>query len=295
MGKGFGYAKTILLGEHFVVYGIAAIGLGISKKIEVEISKAPHMKVESAHVDANLICGLEAVLSAMNITDNFNVKIKSEIPVGSGLGSSAAVSVAFVRALSDEYKLNLSNEQISSYAYEAEKVYHGTPSGFDNMLATFGGAVVFQKRPEGNLVKQLKIPKPLHIVIGTTGKKKGSTSEIITSVKAKMKKYPAIFSDFFNAESKIIEAALSAIENGKLEELGELMNFNHGLLSALGVSSKENEDIVQIARSMGALGAKITGAGMGGSCVILAKNEKNAEDIANEIKKMGYIAITAVV
>ncbi len=295
MGRGIGYAKTIFFGEHFVVYGIPAIGIGLSKKIEVEIEKSSYMKIESNHADANLLKGIEAIKTAIKVQDNFIVKIKSEIPMRSGLGSSAAISVAFVRAISDEYKLNLSDEQISSYAYESEKIYHGTPSGTDNTLATFGGAIIFQKREGGNLITPLKIGKPFHIVIGNTDKRKSSTSEIIAAVKSRKEKNPEIYEYFFNAEKKIIEFAIKAIEYGNLEELGELMNLNHGILSAIGVSSKENEDIVQTARNMDALGAKITGAGCGGSCVILAKNEKNAEEIANEIKKMGYFVISAMV
>lgn len=295
MGKGSAYAKTILLGEHFVVYGLPAIGVGLSKKTDVEIAKANHMRIESNHADAGLLNGLEAIKKAMGISDNFTVKIRSEVPMGSGLGSSAALSVAFVRALSEEYKLNLSDEQISSYAYEAEKIYHGTPSGIDNTLATFGGAILFQKKDGKISVSQLKIAKPLHVVIGCTGKKKGTTGDIIAAVKSRKEKNASIYEDLFIAEKKIIHDAVKAIEEGKHEELGELMNINHGLLSAMGVSSRENEDIVQAARNAGALGAKITGAGMGGSCVILAKNEKNAEEIVNEIKKLGYISFTAIV
>ncbi|MEW6528894.1 MAG: mevalonate kinase [Candidatus Micrarchaeota archaeon] len=295
MSKGIGYAKTILFGEHFVVYGMSAIGIGLSKKTEVVVEKSPHMKIESNYADANLLKGIEAVKSAMKIHDNFIIKITSEIPMGGGLGSSAALSVAFVRALSDEYGLNLSDAQVSSYAYEAEKIYHGSPSGIDNSLATFGGAIVFQKREEGSIITQLKIKNPLHIIIGNPGKRNSSTKELISAVRSRKEKHPEIYDFIFSTEKKIIESAIKAIENGDLEELGELMNMNHGILSTIGVSSKKDEDIVHTARECGALGAKITGAGCGGSCVILAKDEKHAELIANEIKKIGYITLIAVV
>ncbi len=295
MGKGSGYAKVILFGEHFVVYGLPAIGVALAKKTDVEVSKSQHMRVESSHADASLLNGLEAIKNAMGIKDSFVVKIKSEIPLGSGLGSSAAVSVAYVRALADEYGLQLTGEQISAYAYEAEKVYHGTPSGIDNTLASSGGAIFYQNTDGKSAVKPLNVGKPLNIVIGNTGKKQGSTAEIIAAVRGRREKNPGIYEDLFNAERKVIDGAVKAIEHGDPAALGELMNINHGLLSAMGVSTKENGDIIYAARVFGAYGAKITGAGMGGSCVILAKNEKNAEDIANEIRKMGYLAITSVV
>ncbi|MBU0586746.1 mevalonate kinase [Candidatus Micrarchaeota archaeon] len=295
MGKGFGYAKTILLGEHFVVYGLPAIGAALSKKIEIEVTKAPHMKIEAAHADGKLLLGLEAAKKSMKITENFNVKIKSEIPIGSGLGSSAALSVAFVRAVADESKMFITDHEISKHAYESERVFHGVPSGIDNTLATQGGAILFQKTQTGAEITPLKIGRPLNLVIGNTGKKRGSTEDIISAVKARRDKNPEIYNDLFNAEKKMIDSAVTAISSGKIEDLGEFMNINHGLLCSMGVSSRENEMIIYAARDLGALGAKITGAGCGGSCTILAKNEKNAEEIANEIRKLGFIAITSLV
>lgn len=292
--KGIGYAKTILLGEHFVVYGIPAIAIGLPRKLEVEIQNSDHMQIVP-NSDEKVVQSMEAIKKAMNITDNFIIKIKSEIPLGCGLGSSAALCVGFVRALSNKYKLNLSNELISSYAYEGEKIYHKTPSGIDNTLATFGGAILFQKAPEKNIIKPLKIGAALFIVIGNTGKRIKGTGEIVADVRAKKEKNPELYAYLFDAEKKIIELALNAIEQGKVQELGELMNVNQGLLSAIGVSSKENEEIIQKARECGALGAKLTGAGLGGCCVILAENKKNAELIVNEIKKIGYNAFSIVV
>mgnify|MGYP001183527310 FL=1 len=176
MGKGAGYAKAILFGEHFVVYGLPAIGIALSKKIEVEVAKSPHMKIEASHADGNLIKGMDAIKGAMGIAENFLVKVNSEIQIGSGLGSSAAISVAFARAVSDELKMGITDEQASSYAYEAEKIYHATPSGIDNNLAARGGAIHFQKSEGGNKIVPLKIGKPLWVAIGNTGKKRAPTS-----------------------------------------------------------------------------------------------------------------------
>lgn len=296
MGKGRGYAKAILFGEHFVVYGGKAIALGLSEYIEIEVKEAQYTTVESKHVDENFLKALEVIKREMKINTNFKIKITSNIPMGSGLGSSAAVSVALVRAIADEFKINLNNDEISSIAFEAEKIHHGTPSGIDNTLASKGGAIIFKKNNDGTReIRDLKIGKEMNFVIGITGKKRGTTGEIVADVRKRKEKYSKVFSHIFNAESEIVEEAIKNIETGDLEKVGELMNINHGLLSAIGVSSKENEDIVQLARELGALGSKITGAGRGGSCIILAKNNKNANEIAEEIKKMGYIAFTSSV
>lgn len=298
MSTGIGYGKTILFGEHFVVYGLPAIGISLSKKTEIEIEKANEMKIEGAIKKEIVLQGLEAIKKAMQMNSNFKVKIKSEFPIGSGLGSSAALSVAFVRALNDEFKLGLANEQVSAYAYEGEKVFHGTPSGIDNTLATFGGAIFFQKKNPpigGNIIKPLKIAKPFHIVVANAGARKFTTSEIICAVRKRKENYPKIYESLFACAIEITNAAIKSIENGNLEELGELMDINHGLLSAIGVSSIRNEKIIAMAREFGAFGAKITGAGCGGNCVILAKNKKNAEEIATELIKSGYTALIAEV
>lgn len=300
MAVGIGYGKSILFGEHFVVYGIPAIGIGLMKKAEVEVIKSPNMSIESKDIrDKNVFLqAFEEIKKGMGVKDNFRVKINAGIPLSAGMGSSAAICVGFARALANEYKTRFKSEQIAAFAYQGEKVFHGNPSGIDNTLAAFGGTILFQKRPfwlGGDIIRHLKVKKPFWIVIGNTGKRMGSTKELVAGVKSLKQKNEEIFAYLFVLERKLIERAIKALERGDLEELGQLMNMNHGLLSALGVSTLDNAKIVYMARKAGALGAKLTGAGGGGCCIALAKDEKHAKAVADAIKREGFDAFCSKV
>lgn len=292
MAKGFGYGKCILFGEHFVVYGIPAIGVGLGKKAEVEIAEAQRMTIESEEIKNPKIFlrAFGAIKKEMGVRANFSVRVKSEIPLGSGMGASAAISVGFARALANYYKTLFKGEEIAAFAYQGEKIFHGHPSGIDNTLAAFGGTIYFQKRaPElgGNIIRHLKIKRPFWIVIGNA-ERLSSTKELVANVQNLKKRNEDVFAYLFEAERRIIARAEIALKKGDLEEVGQLMNLNHGLLSAVGVSTLGNEQIVYIAREAGALGAKITGAGGGGACIALAKNESHAKRIAQKLKRAGF-------
>lgn len=283
MAVGTGKAKTIFLGEHFVVYGCKAIGFGIDKKIEVEVKRSSSFEI-CFDADESAKKSLEFLKNSLGVT-NFKINIKSsEIPIASGLGSSAALNVAAVRALSGEFDLGLTDQQVCDLAFEAEKIFHGNPSGIDNTLSTFGGSIVFQKRPENNLIEHLQIGAPLHLVMAHSGIKSG-TKNMIDKVRAFKDKNETAFSDILNAESIIVEQAITSIKEGEHKKLGELMNANHKFLNAIGASHIENEKIILIAREYGALGAKIVGAGGGGFCAILMEDRGSALVLMDALKK----------
>jgi len=283
---GIGYGKTIFLGEHFVVYGCKAIGFGLDKEVRVRVEKSPQMNLKSI--------GEKRVKKAINLlkqelnVGNFSIQIvHSEIPVASGLGSSAALGVATIRALSKEFHLNLSDEEVCKITYKWEKVFHDTPSGIDNTLATYGGAIIFQKRLSGkseNVIKKIKLGKPLHVIIADTGVIR-KTEDLVRQVSTLKEKNENLFQKLLETENELVKRAVRYLRVGKLKEIGELMNINHGLLNALGVSHLENEKIVNLARNAGALGAKVVGAGGGGCCIALAKNKKSAMNILDSLSR----------
>jgi len=274
MAIGIGYGKIIFFGEHFVVYGCEAIGFGLNKKIEVEIVNTPSFEIVFK-ADEKVKKAIKIFQKQLGIK-NFSVKItNTDIPIASGLGSGAALSVAIIRALSNEFNLRLTNKQVCSLTFEAEKLFHGTPSGIDNTLATFGGAIIFKKRQRNNLIKHLLVGSPLHLVIINTGIKSG-TKYMVDKVLNLKDKNPAVFLKIMDAEKLIVKMASNAINKGEIEKIGALMNANHGLLNAIGVSHIENERIVAIARENGALGAKLVGAGGGGFCMALMEDKESA-------------------
>jgi mevalonate kinase len=283
MAVGTGKAKTIFLGEHFVVYGCKAIGFGLDKKIEVEINRSSCFEI-CFGADEKIKEALEFFKNSLGVK-NFKINIRnSEIPVASGLGSSAAFNVAAIRALSGEFDLGLADRQVCDLAFGAEKIFHGNPSGIDNTLSTFGGSIVFQKRPGNNLIEPLQIGSPLHLVMAHSGVKSG-TKNMIDKVRAFKDENETVFSDILNAELIIVEQAITSVREGDLKKLGALMNANHKFLSTIGVSRIENEKIISISREYGALGTKVVGAGGGGFCAALMENRGSALALMNALKK----------
>ncbi len=287
MPTGIGYGKIILFGEHFVVYGIPALALGIANKAVVEINRSDKVEYVSdmpGTIPEYTISAIRNVLAAMGIKDNFHVHLKGDLPTVGGLGSSAAFCVAVVRALSSEYKLNLRDDQVNTYAYEGEKAFHGNPSGVDNTIATYGGAIKFIR---GKGHEQIKIGAPMHFVIGITGIS-SPTAKMVAEVKRFKEEEPEQFQNLCDQVGEIIKRGEKALASGDLKTIGELMNENQQLLKAIGVSIEKNDAIIKAALAAGALGAKVTGGGGGGCCIALAKDEKNAKEILNAIKKNGF-------
>ena len=203
----------------------------------------------------------------MRINENFAVHLKGDLPTVGGLGSSAAFSVAIVRALDKKYDLKLTNEQVNDYAYEGEKSFHGEPSGVDNTMATYGGAIKFIR---GKGFTKLKILKSMNFVVASTGKS-SPTSQMVAKVKEFKVNHPEKFKHIFSKIEQIILQGEKAIAEGDLDKIGHLMNENHKLLYEVGVSILENEKIVEIFKTAGALGAKLTGGGGGGCCIAQLK------------------------
>ncbi|MCK5023644.1 MAG: mevalonate kinase, partial [Candidatus Aenigmarchaeota archaeon] len=211
----------------------------------------------------------------------------------SGIGASAASCVAFARAISDHYELNLSDEEINEIAYEGEKGYHGTPSGIDNTASTFGGLIWFEKG-ENKVMDKISVQAPVEIVMGNTGKVT-DTSVSVAGVRDRKDKNPDKYKEIFDRAENIAYLAKNAFLNEDYKELGKLMNENHKLLQQIEVSSRELDFLVKLARDQGALGAKLTGSGLGGNIIALTPNRDLQDDVANAIEKEGFQTLKTVI
>ncbi len=294
MGKGIGYGKVILFGEHFVVHGIPAIAVSIENKAIVEVRKSLELSyLSKVHgtIPELTMKAIKLIIAEMGITENFLVELTGDLPTIGGLGSSAAFCVALARAFADEYKLNLRDDKINAIAHEGEKAFHGNPSGIDDTMATYGGAMRFTrgKSPSENKFDKIKIAKRLHCVIGITGIS-SPTVKMVEKVRKFKEDDPVQFQTMCDEAGDIVKRGEKALATGDSKQLGELMNENQQLLQAIGVSIEQNERIIAIALRSGALGAKVTGGGGGGTCIILAKDDNNARGVENEIKNQGFNA-----
>jgi len=274
MAIGIAHGKTIFLGEHFSVYGTKIVGFGVAKKITVDVLKSPEMEIDF-NADDKTKQAIQIIKNSLGLSNFKTTVIESEIPIGSGLGSSASLMVAIIRACVSEFELELDIDQINGIAFEAEKIFHGTPSGIDNTLATYGGSVIFQKSILGPIIGKPLIKNPLHLILIDTGIKK-DTLKMVQIVKDFKEKNEYEFAEIIKRAGGIVDEAITALKQGNAKIMGILMDENQELLSRIGVSHQENGKVAEMARASGALGAKLVGAGGGGFCMALMENKESA-------------------
>jgi mevalonate kinase len=249
--------KVFLFGEHAVVYGKPGISMAIKPRVFVTVrnTKRPQ-RAKSPYIDG--------CFEAMDVMGS--VYINSQIPSSSGLGSSAAVTVATLSAINDEFSLHKTREDIANMAFEIEKkVQKGRASPTDTTVSTYGGLVLIS----GGSRRKLP-PQNMHLVIGDS-LVSHSTAKMVEQVAELRKKNPAIVDPVLDAIEGVSMSAIHHLNNPR--ELGRYMNMNHALLEVLGVGHPQLSKMVLAARNAGAFGAKITGAGGGGCMVALCPKQ----------------------
>jgi len=234
---------------------------------------------------------LGIVFDKLGLTErSMRIEVFPNVPRGMGLGGSAAMAVAVIRALDQHFKLGLSDNEVNALAFECEKVAHGVPSGIDNTVATFGELLLYRREMDGEpaMMRTLTLDKPIPMVIGISGKE-SLTAKTVGGVRSAWRKNPELYETIFKQIDQLTLQGVEAVQNYQLERLGDLMNVCHGLLNALRVSSWEIEEMVQLCREHGALGAKLTGGGGGGSIIALAP--EHPERIVAALREAGYQAM----
>lgn len=303
MGTGQGYGKTILFGEHFVVYGLPAIASALGSKTMATVTVAdgqgwavddqrpatPGYKEKKFDEAQQAIQNVLNHLKIDTKTQKLEMKFAGDLYAASGVGGSAAQCASLARALNDEFGLQLNDEQINATAYEGEKGYHGTPSGIDNTAATYGGLIWFIRNLSGgpNTIDRLQSPTKIPLVIANTGVT-ASTTEVVADVRRLKEKNPKDFDVIFSEYQNLVETAKNALLKGDIPTIGKLMNQNHQLLQKITVSGELNDKLAEIARNNGAAGAKMTGTGRGGLVIAVAPNEAVQDQIAKVIENEGY-------
>jgi mevalonate kinase len=288
MRRGTACGKVILLGEHAVVYGVPAIAVGIDRgarasAVSVESGAGVsvlrvngwNVTVREDEAEHDLARAFRALLRAVREDVPSlavqAVEVEADLPPGGGLGCSAAMGVAIARALDPR----ASDEALQSRAMAWERVFHGNPSGVDAAVSARGGCLFFRK---GEALEPVRARGALHLCVGHCGVA-SSTRTMVDAVASLRARRPEIVAKTFEGVRALVSNARLAIEAGDRFALGRLMDLNQMLLSGLYVSTPEIEQMCALARAAGALGAKLTGAGGGGSVVALVPTAAVADAV----------------
>lgn len=296
--SGSAAGKVILLGEHAVVYGKHALALPIENAMTAHCRKTgdsvvlriPAWGVDESFTQADKAMPgaagiLQLLLQKMDITaEHLEMEVESMLPVAQGLGASAALAASMARALSALRGLSLSDDEINQLTFECEKLAHGEPSGVDNAIAVYGRPLLFcnEDKPVLQPVEMHGLPPLLIASSGSCG----LTLEQVAGVRRRYERNPSLYEALFEEIDRLSLAGLVALEKQDYATLGAQMNICHGLLNAIEVSTPQLEAMVELARSHGAIGAKLTGAGGGGSIVALCPGAQDA--VASAFRDAGY-------
>ncbi|MBI4036159.1 mevalonate kinase [Candidatus Daviesbacteria bacterium] len=283
--------KIHLLGEHSVVYGKPALIAAVNLRLTVTIQNAKATYIDPTVEKYGIRKIVESIVKkAFKIKHipPYKLEISSQLPIGAGLGSSAASSAAYITALLSFLKIKWDLNLINNLAYEAERVFHGNPSGGDNSTVVFGGLIWFRKEdPSLKLIQplQLTIPTQLakNFVLINTGTPKETTLEMVTLVKNLYKKRPNLVEKFLTNQESLVRQLLNVIKECNEKEFIKIIKAGEQNLESIGVVSPLVKPIIRKIEQAGGA-AKICGAGgkTGPTGILLAyhQDKSKLENIA---------------
>jgi len=301
MGEGQGFGKTILFGEHFVVYGLPGIAAGLGSKTTATAEKAEKLEFVDERPETpgykekkkdEIQRQLDSLLEQFGLGKEGNsvkITLTGNLICNSGVGASAALAVSISRALNELLGKGMDEVAINKAAHKAEEAGSGPASGIDDTCSTYGGFITFEKNLEGgpNKIGTLSIEKPVEMVLAATGITQ-ETKVVVGDVKAKKEADEEWFKGVCKQYKEVYGQGLEAIKKEDWETVGKLMDKNQELLREIDVSCKEIEEIVEIAKEQGATGAKLTGTGRGGYVQLLTPGQELQEKVAKAVEEKGY-------
>ena len=285
--------KIIISGEHFVVHGSNALAAAIDKTVKVYSETSDKNSILS-RVD-NQVFNIrikpinpvsvvrKKILEYLNRKERIKITIESNIPRGSGLGSSSAISVATAASIASLFGEKLDKKTLYNIAFEGEKIIHGNPSGIDVAASVYGGLILFNKN---TVPTNIDLLNKLQIIVSISGKTR-QTSRMINHFTSTSNKLPYHFQSLVHSSSVLTHEAVNCLITQDLEKLGAIINFYNSILSSFGLGTKITDRMIETCLEHGAYGAKITGAGGGGSIIAIAPLTK-IKIIIDELNSLGF-------
>lgn len=296
IASGTAHGKFILIGEHSVVYNEPAIAIPFSSaNVEVTIQKSHgestidsiyhNGKIKDApHTIKNLVETLTEICNFFKTdTKGLHIIIRSNIPAERGMGSSAAVATALVRALFNFFDEKLTDKLLNQFVSVSEKIAHGNPSGLDAFIVRSEQMLYFIRNQKPEF---FTVDLPGYIVIADTGDH-GETAAAVQAVAELVANPGTKGQNWIKELGELTKQARHFIEKKDLKSLGEILNQAQTNLSNLKVSNEKIDRLVQVVKANGALGAKLTGGGRGGCMITLVETEEEANKMSVFLQDAG--------
>ena len=295
-GRGRTWAKVILLGEHSVVYGHPAVALPLHD-LRMRATAVPvpgpsrlcslDYRGPIDRSGPRFACVARAFDKAREFSgrlgQSFEITTRSDFPHARGLGSSAAASGAVIRAVLDACRRDASADELFALTQMAERVAHGNPSGLDAAATSSSSPIRFQggrMRPVSQRIAHA------HLVIADSGVQ-GSTREAVSGLRRRYEQDAEGMGPLIDGLGALARTAITALHDGDAPALGEAMNRAHTVLTGLDLSLPVLDRLVGAARRAGALGAKLTGGGLGGCVIALTGSEGAADRVRSALRRAG--------
>lgn len=297
IGTGIAHSKIILMGEHSVVYDYPAIAMPFPKVnicavVSESITGEHTISSEYYHGNLseipegfnNIKHGVQMTLDSFKLPHSpLHIDIQSTIPIGRGMGSSAAVVVSIVRAICDYYDQVISNYQLHFIVNEAEVIAHESTSGIDTLMTSTDDPIIYRK---SHTPKIFELNMDAYLIVADSGQE-GRTRQAVSHVRQLKESRPAFVKNVMASMGNFATKAYEAILQNNPVELGRLMTYNHYYLNQLEISNSRLDSIINAAWLAGALGAKLTGGGLGGCVIALAASHDHVDKIEAAMKQAG--------
>ncbi len=288
--------KVIISGEHFVVHGGTAVAAAIERKVRVEATSNDSLVISSQLRGADALAPakklVESLYEAQGSVPRVRITIVSSLAEGAGLGSSAATMLAITGAVSALEGWERDIPSLIERAGRGEKLIHGTPSGIDATVSAMGGVILFRM---GEPPRRVDVNKPIRLMVAYSGRKR-STGRLIRRVAEMRRRYPSLFARLCDSATMISRLCSERLLEGDTEGLSRLMTYNHAVLGRAGASNRRLDELVDLCLASGCLGAKLTGAGGGGSVLAVPpSNDAEARAVIVKLGRRGFSSFFTIV